>query len=647
VIDGRYRLEQPVGEGSSGRVYAALHLGLRTHVALKLLHDTDADEGLALAAFEREAEALGRLSHPHVVRVFDFGRERETGRAYLAMELLTGRSLATHLREHGRLESAAALDILEQVARAVDAAHAAGVLHRDIKPANVWLDQSGVAKVMDFGLARWLHESSRAAAPDTGSAQTDGTLGTPLYAAPEVLLGEGASTASDVYSLGVLAYELLTGAPPFRGSLVEVMAGHRQALPAPAPGLSAPVHAALCAWLAKAACERPSSAGAAVRRLRLAATQAQRARWQRQRVGLGAVLALLLLAAGQVLPDAVWPACERWWHDLRFGLAVSRSPDPRLLLMALESQQADPTQASLAERADEVAGVLAGILAAGARAIAVDVLLPARWSESPVFSRLVLEAGDALTLAAFVAPDGQVTGRTALAGLTAVALGPRRAGAAFGLVNVDEDADGVVRRGRLGYRAADGRVLPSWAAHAAAALAPARAPLSGGRFWIDFQIDERRLQRLSWEAVHDALVREPQVFRGRLVLVGANWNAAADDYHRVPGRSLSGLELQALQVATLTLGTAPRSVTPRACAFAAAVLASAALCAGMGARRARTRLVPMAAAALLWLIGSAICFVAAGWLVPVSTPLLLLLLGALGLLGGGTHLRPLSEGGRS
>lgn len=641
VLDGRYLIERCVGEGSSGRVYAALHLGLRTSVAVKLLRVLDADAP-AQKAFRREAETLGRLAHPHVVRVLDFGVERESGRAYLAMELLRGRTLSEHLRAAAALPQDKALDVLDQVARALDAAHAAGILHRDVKPANVWLDEQGHVKVMDFGLAGWLPAGVHGIA-EGSSELTAGVLGTPLYASPEVLGGAAASVASDVYSYGVMAYELLTAQAPFRGSLREVAHAHQYVAVPPGPGLPDPLQAALARLLAKRPQDRPPSVGAAFSALRGAVQQVRRAHWQRRRVRASLALTAALLAVSLGLPQEVFPAVERRWHDLRLSLASPREPDPRILLVALEPQPPGSAEATLAERGDEIAEVLAGMLAAGARGVALDVLLPGRWSASPAFSRLALTSGDTLTLAAYAGPDGRLSGADALAGLTAVALGPRHSTALFGLVNQDEDDDGVVRRGRRRFRVAGGELLPSWATRAASALRPP-PPTGEASFWIDCRLDERRLERLAWPAARLALVREPQRFHGRLVLVGADWAAGADDAHRVPGRIISGLELQALQVATLLAGAPLRSAPLRPCAALLALVAGVAFYAGLGASRALGYLAPWLAAALVWLTGSVSLLLASDLLVPATTPLVVLALGALGLwIGRGRLRQPLER----
>jgi tRNA A-37 threonylcarbamoyl transferase component Bud32 len=206
---GRYKVRRRIGRGGMGEVWAAWDETLKREVALKVLR-TDRQDAVAVARFEIEVRATTHLSHPNTVRVFDFGAT-EDGISYYAMELLEGEPLSSLLRREGRLEASRAVWLGTQVARALAEAHARGIVHRDMKPENVFVTHAGDeldhAKVLDFGIARF--SASNTALTD------DAIVGTPQYLAPELLLGEKASPAADVYGLGVVLFQMLTGAFPF------------------------------------------------------------------------------------------------------------------------------------------------------------------------------------------------------------------------------------------------------------------------------------------------------------------------------------------------------------------------------------------------------------------------------------------------
>jgi beta-lactam-binding protein with PASTA domain/predicted Ser/Thr protein kinase len=204
MVDGRYRILRRLGSGGMADVYEAEDTQLGRRVALKLLHRRFAEDGEFVERFRREASAAAGLSHPNVVQVFDRGEW--DGTYYIAMELLEGRNLKQVVREHGALEPALAVDIVLQILKAARFAHRRGVVHRDIKPHNVIVDEEGRAKVTDFGIAR-------AGASDM--TETGSIMGTAQYLSPEQAQGQPVDARSDLYSIGVVLYELLTGAPPF------------------------------------------------------------------------------------------------------------------------------------------------------------------------------------------------------------------------------------------------------------------------------------------------------------------------------------------------------------------------------------------------------------------------------------------------
>ncbi len=226
VIDGRYTLVGVLGQGGMGRVYEARHLGLGHGVALKMLR-ADKHTGEHVGRFRQEAEAASKIGHPAIVGVSDFGRDRD--RAYLVMELLRGQSFEDWLAGPGRLRDG--LRWLAEVARGLHAAHEAGVVHRDIKPANVFLHHEAGGrvqpKILDFGIAKMQATEHTAIATAAGTV-----LGTPYYLAPERALGKPLDPRADLYSLGVMLYELLTGNVPFMdATFMGVLALHIKAPP--------------------------------------------------------------------------------------------------------------------------------------------------------------------------------------------------------------------------------------------------------------------------------------------------------------------------------------------------------------------------------------------------------------------------------
>ncbi|WP_116950548.1 Stk1 family PASTA domain-containing Ser/Thr kinase [Jiangella endophytica] len=206
LLDGRYRIEALLARGGMATVFKATDTRLDRAVALKIMHAELAADDEFVARFINEARAVAQLSDPNVVNVFDQGED--DGAVYLAMEYIHGRTLRDVLHERGRLGADLALEVAESVLSALAAAHRAGIVHRDVKPENVLVGNDGRVKVADFGLAR---------ANSSSSKTTRGLLGTVSYISPEQALGERATPRSDVYSAGIMLYELLTGKTPHEG----------------------------------------------------------------------------------------------------------------------------------------------------------------------------------------------------------------------------------------------------------------------------------------------------------------------------------------------------------------------------------------------------------------------------------------------
>jgi eukaryotic-like serine/threonine-protein kinase len=206
-LGGRYSVERSVGHGGMAQVYEGTDTVLGRTVAIKVLAPHFARDDAFVARFRREAQAAASLNHPGVVSVYDTGSDN--GVHYIVMEYVAGRTLAQVLEQEGRLQPERAAEIARSVAQALSFAHSAGIIHRDVKPANIMLSSQGGVKVMDFGIARALSSQTL--------TQTATVLGTASYLSPEQAQGEVVDARSDIYSLGVVLYEMLTGQPPFSG----------------------------------------------------------------------------------------------------------------------------------------------------------------------------------------------------------------------------------------------------------------------------------------------------------------------------------------------------------------------------------------------------------------------------------------------
>jgi serine/threonine-protein kinase len=257
LLADRYQLDEPLGRGAMGEVWRATDQVLGRPVAVKLLR---ADEATDIERFRLEAQTAARLNHPNVVGVYDFGSHH--GRLYLVMELVDGWSLAQERSMRGTLAPHEAAAIAAQVAAGLSAAHRQGVIHRDIKPANVMISTDRTVKITDFGIARFADDAA------STLTATGKIIGTADYLAPERALGHPAQPASDVYSLGCVLYELLTGRPPFQGATsIAVVQQHVNAAPLPPaqlrPEIPQPLSDYLLHLLAKDPSRRPGAEQAA------------------------------------------------------------------------------------------------------------------------------------------------------------------------------------------------------------------------------------------------------------------------------------------------------------------------------------------------------------------------------------------------
>lgn len=219
-----YEVLDFLAEGAMGEIYVARDLGLDRDVALKVLRPDVAEDERVIERFTREARAAARVNHPNLTHIYFVGNQGDV--RFFVMELIPGQNLAEYVREQGPLDLESAVDVIVQIAEGMAAAHAAGVIHRDLKPGNVLRRPDGFVKITDFGLAR--------AFDADGDMATSGLLlGTPYYMSPEQSRGQPVDPRSDVYTLGILAFHLLTGRPPFLGPTMTDILNDQQQTPLP------------------------------------------------------------------------------------------------------------------------------------------------------------------------------------------------------------------------------------------------------------------------------------------------------------------------------------------------------------------------------------------------------------------------------
>jgi serine/threonine protein kinase len=298
LAGGRYRLERELGRGAMATVFLAHDEELGRPVAVKLLEESAAADESLRRRFTREAQLAAGLSHPNVVQVFDVGEA--DGRPYIVMEYVDGPTLAERLAAEGPLPPTEVAAIGRQVCAGLERAHAAGLVHRDLKPGNLIQGRDGAVKIADFGIAY--------AAEATSLTEAGTILGTASYLAPEQAEGEAVTEASDLYALGAVLYELLSGRPPYAfESLADVGTRPRLSSPPPLPGVPADLERIVVRCLEPSPADRPGSAAELRRALELdeAVLPEEKAtvvmRPARQRAGRTAarswVAALLVLAA--------------------------------------------------------------------------------------------------------------------------------------------------------------------------------------------------------------------------------------------------------------------------------------------------------------------------------------------------------------
>lgn len=379
ILAERFRVEALLGKGGMGAVYRAMHLGLKRHIALKTLLPDRKSGAEFLERFKCEAEAAGRIKHANVVDVMDFGFAEVGGQfiAYLAMELLDGYTLRKLLQKKGSLPLTTTVEIIEQVCEATEAAHQLGIIHRDLKPENIVLAEQGAnryrVKVLDFGIAKIAHqqstgitaelppiappahdaivdaqensqESAIAVQDPFATAQTKSkslfrtpadklteigfVMGTLPYMSPEQCRGEPCTPAVDIYSLGIIAYEMLTGEMPFKGDGKELAVQHLSEIPRPPsqfkPQLPVSVDAAVMRALAKSPAERPASARQFAQALGAHLSERRRNRAIVRKIAIATAIAVIVFGVSATVNN--WHWVRDRWQGIKQTMGWTRAP---------------------------------------------------------------------------------------------------------------------------------------------------------------------------------------------------------------------------------------------------------------------------------------------------------------------------------
>jgi serine/threonine protein kinase len=712
VLDGKYRLEACLGQGGMGAVYRATHLGLDKGCAVKLIRSGRRRDEDYHQRFRLEARALGRLDHPNILRVTDFGVDAECGGVpFLVTEFLEGQTLLRELGGCGAMPLERAIPILDAIASGLDYAHREGILHRDVKPSNIFLcgdaEDPASVKILDFGLAKFagprerqkrpagdrdlrspieavigepahaLEDGGQTAEialpdgegldggategltigaggegmetsvdPQTREGSVVGTLG---YIAPEVLGGEEAMPAADLYAFAVLVYELLTGRPPFTGSSAQLMAAPLRSSPPPPSSalkdLPQAIDSILLDALSRYPEDRPARAGDLVDDLKRVDRDERLRSWRSSELPrrsllavASAVLAALVLVLGG--RGSFLDHLENQTVDARFGFSSPRPPTSEILLLSIDEASLDADPTPLLEKADQVGWVLRTAIEAGALGVAIDLLPSERWGESEEFARLMLEHPDRVVLAVMHGHDDRVVGSEVLGPLTMAALGPERARRLFAWVNLDLDEDGAMRRFRMAFLDQGGRWAPSFAARSAEVYLGRELAVTRptARYWVDYTVDWRSWPKVSFKDAAAILEREPHRFSGRLVILGTEYAGTGDESFPVPHSSTlparaPGFVLHALAVETIVqgcrLGGGRRVAVSVVCLLAALLAAGAALLLG----RLRGLLVALVTASISYLALVALAFYWLGWVLPVVAPVAAVLVSAVAAFG--------------
>lgn len=630
IIDGKYLLERCLGRGGMGAVYKAQHIELQKFFALKLIKHSILADPSYLARFRTEAKALGKLKHPNIIQVTDYGVDsRGDGIPYLVMEYLEGDTMLNRFRKDGFLAIEQVFPILESIASAIDYAHSCGILHRDLHPKNIFLVQDSPGepqvKILDFGLARIISEYTlrkeekiprkpishidKVSLTDETrtyiteeSGENDLTLeetvpvslledsktdnvsrltqrgtvmGTPGYIPPELFRGLSATTASDIYSFGVLIYEALVRQKPYGSSMSLEDMPETPPIPSTLQDtVPKELDEAIILPIQKEPEKRPKKAMDVVRNIQNAFDGYRYRMWRinevPKRIQIAGVLTLAFVLLFLLLSNlTTFRNIENYLVDLHFQLMPLHPPDDRILIVSEDEATLEADRTPFADKADEVGLLLQKVMDAGARGVAIDFKLPERWNKSENFAKLVLRNQGKLILGSYIRKDNSIIGMECIGGLIMAGLGSmERAQELFGFMNMQPDTDGSIRHTQLGLLNQDGQSMYSMPARAFQILTGSDIPRERAlrRLLIDYSIDRTKFQRLSWKDLPLSLNDNPDMFRDKIVLVGGEYEGS-QDFHRVPFRSglsneeVSGLTIHALTINTLLLDNLIQNVS--------------------------------------------------------------------------------------
>ncbi len=394
-IVGRYRIEGRLGVGGMSTVQLAFDQRLERYVAIKLLAEHLADDPTFVSRFRREALSAARLVHPNIVQVFDFGFDERARQHFIVMEHVPGHSCAELLRDHGPMEVEQAVDVVTQACRGLDYAHRNGVVHRDVKPGNLLVSDSDVVKLADFGIARATDQSS--------ITQVGSVLGTAAYLAPEQARGEEAGPRADLYSLGVVAYQLMTGRLPYEASSLSELALKQQREPPASvdelnPRVPPELADAISSALALDQEDRPDTAMLLAEAIAAGARGAEPLRTSARTRNLGSSATTRVLsgrgaptAETRVGPNA-GPATARTNAQPRARQLEPRRPayPPPMSGYATEDGRRAPAQRSRGSRAARRFFALLAVVILFVAAVAVAITIAASTSNNVVHFRKVV-----------------------------------------------------------------------------------------------------------------------------------------------------------------------------------------------------------------------------------------------------------------